>query len=178
MKTIKQIADELGVSKQAIRKQLDKLPQTSVSTGANRLILIDPSGEAILRTLVGTKIKSQPQTKVSTDKNKLILELQFKIEKLELEKELNGSSYSEKLDILNRELERKDAIINEQLCQLKELNKGILQAQALHAGTIQQQLESGTEAAEVAETPKKPEIITDWRKFSRWDRFVQFIKGQ
>ena len=31
-KTIKQIADELGISKQAVRKHLNKLPVTTVST--------------------------------------------------------------------------------------------------------------------------------------------------
>ncbi len=142
--TIKEIADELGVSKQAIRRHLDKLPQTSVVTGANRVIMIDPSGQAILRTLVQTKAVTEPQTLPQTlpqtDKDKLLLELQHKIEMLELEKELNGKSYAEQLDILNRELDRKNEIIKEQLQQLKEVNAGILQAQALHAGTIQKQL--------------------------------------
>ena len=119
---------------------MDKLPQTSVVTGANRVIMIDPSGQAILRTLVQTKAVTEPQTLPQTDKDKLLLELQHKIEMLELEKELNGKSYAEQLDILNRELDRKNEIIKEQLQQLKEVNAGILQAQALHAGTIQKQL--------------------------------------
>jgi predicted ArsR family transcriptional regulator len=140
MKTIKEIAGELGVSKQAIRRYLDKLPPTSVVTGANRVIMIDPSGEAVLRSLMQTKSVTEPQTLPQTEKDKLLLELQHKIELLELEKELNSKSHAEQLEILNRELDRKNDIIKEQLQQLKELNSGILQAQALHAGTMQKQL--------------------------------------
>jgi len=137
MKTIKQIADALGVSKQAISKRLVLLPPTSVTTNERGVKLIDAGGEAVLMSMIPpTKPPTEPPTISVTE----MLKLQHKIEKLELEKELREKNYIEKIEILDRELKRKDDIIHDQLQTLKELQTSITSslqaAQALHAGTM------------------------------------------
>lgn len=49
MITIKQLSDELGVSKEAIRKRANQLAPTCYQVGTNRKILINPEGEQIIR---------------------------------------------------------------------------------------------------------------------------------
>lgn len=133
-KTIKQIADELGVSKQAVRKQLDKLPPTTKVTGDNRTILINPDGEAILKGLMKTKLPpvatNEPQT-VDTI-----------------------------VDMLRKELEIKNEQIRDLNARLAESNAALVAAQqtaqaaqALHAGTIQQQLTSGDDCGTAGSAP-------------------------
>lgn len=67
MKTIKQIAEELGVSKQAIRKHISKLPPTTVSTGANRAILINARGEKIIKEKIKSKVSTVGSNLPPTD---------------------------------------------------------------------------------------------------------------
>lgn len=146
MKTIKQIADELGVSKQAVRKQLDKLPPTTMVTGDNRAILVKPDGEAILISLIKTKLPpvstNQPQT-VDTI-----------------------------VDMLRKELEIKNEQIRELNARLAESNTALVAAQqtaqaaqALHAGTIHQQLTSGDDS-DSAESSSYSQPKSPW-----WQRF-------
>jgi predicted transcriptional regulator len=150
MKTIKQIADELGVSKQAVRKHLSKLPTTTVSTSSNRTTLINSSGEAILKTLVVTKVSTEPVT----------------------ETPINDTLYS----VLKAELEEK----NKQISALIEQNTALIEqldtSQRLHAGTMQQQLttsetpadevevESSTPAKQPVEPIQENEIIVNLQK--------------
>ena len=121
MKTIKQIADELGVSKETIRKQVPNLPPNTVTTSANRTTLINSTGEAIIKTLVtsGVPNKTTKPTRLSptetTENNRLY-------------------------DILQAELDSKNRQIDTLLEQLAEKDRQLHAAQALHAGTIQQQL--------------------------------------
>jgi exonuclease VII large subunit len=118
MKTIKQIADELGVSKQAINRYLCQLPPTTVTTNEKGIKQINASGEAILRSLVKPKSTTnqtiEPPTKDSvTDK---VIKL--------LEKELTAKN--KQIDDLNS--------------RLAETSSAMIVAQQLHAGTIQKQL--------------------------------------
>ena len=127
MKTIKQIADDLGVSKQAVSKQLPRLPPTTVTTNEKGVKLIDTSGEAILKTLISPKSPTKPPTTPPTDKeftNKLIAIL---------ESELANK---------NQQLEVKDEQIKELNARLAEAHAIINSEQLLHGGTLQKQLHS------------------------------------
>lgn len=108
-KTIKEIADELGISKQALRKHIDKLPTTCVSIGSNRTIFINTNGQEILKTIVSTKVTTQ----VPTSDNSKIVELTHKIHLLELEKDLKNESSSEQIKMLNNQILEKDNQIAE-----------------------------------------------------------------
>jgi len=62
MKTIKQIADEVGVSKQTVTKRLPQLPISEVVIADKGIRLISPDGERILKELLPT---SKPQLPLS-----------------------------------------------------------------------------------------------------------------
>ena len=59
MKTIKELAEELGVSKEAIRQQLTKLTSRCYKIGVNRTKYINADGEAIIRQSVASKVPSE-----------------------------------------------------------------------------------------------------------------------
>ena len=59
MKTIKELAEELGVSKEAIRQQVTRLPPSCYQVGANRTKYINADGEAIIRQSVASKVPSE-----------------------------------------------------------------------------------------------------------------------
>jgi uncharacterized protein YidB (DUF937 family) len=91
VKTIKQIADELGVSKEAIRKRLPMLPPTTLTRTANGTIQINADGETVLRSSLPTKPPTEPPTidnliavlqRELDAKNKLIDEQQQTINRL------------------------------------------------------------------------------------------------
>lgn len=92
-KTIKQLADELGVSKQAIRKRINQLPTSYHYVGANRTIYITEEGAKILASKVSTNyqpIGTNVDTKVDTLIETLTAQLKVKDEQIErLQQSLN-----------------------------------------------------------------------------------------
>ena len=67
MKTIKKLAEELGVSKEAIRQQVTRLPPSCYQVGANRTKYINADGEAIIRQSVASKVPSQVPSSVPSE---------------------------------------------------------------------------------------------------------------
>lgn len=123
MKTIKQIADEIGVSKQAVFKKIKKDP---LSTGLLGLIsvidgkfMVSDDGETLIKKAFSQKESStNPQTEPLT-------------------KNLDGAVVDvllQQSEMLRKELEIK----NEQIAQLQKL---LDQEQQLHAMTKQQLLQ-------------------------------------
>lgn len=69
-KTIKELADELGVSKQAIRKHLAKLPPTLSVTKTGRVYTLNPDIQEFVRTKVtlGTsKVTDNNNNNINTE---------------------------------------------------------------------------------------------------------------
>lgn len=62
LKTLKELADELGVSKQAVRKYFDKLPPTLVPTKENGKYLLSLE----IQNFISSKVSTVDTTKVST----------------------------------------------------------------------------------------------------------------
>ena len=138
-KTIKQIADDLGVTKQAVWLQVANLPPSTVSSGVNRTILINQEGEALLRGMIRAK---KAQNFTPDDSKEIIRELKHKIEMLELEKRLQGKAAAEQVRLLNEVVDDKEK-------QISDLLKAIDQEQQLHMATHQKyQL--------LLEAPKEP----------------------
>lgn len=106
--TIKELADELGVSKQAIRKHLEKLPPTLSVTKKENAIYLDTDVTAFVRSKV-TRVTDNVTSKVTSNKfNEKKTENNLKRdEKLantyEVEKILN-----EQLKIKDKQLAEKD----------------------------------------------------------------------
>jgi len=89
-KTIKELADELGVSKQAIRKHLDKLPDTLSVTKEKGIVYLNTDVETFVKSRI-TKVTSKVTDNVSgnlTDdfmSRILFLEKQMEIKDKQLE---------------------------------------------------------------------------------------------
>ena len=138
-KTIKELADVLGVSKTAVRKYMTpEFRSEHVKTTENGVITIDSDGCKLVamhlqRTekLTETTANQFPETPETTE-TVLIAMLQSE------------------LDHKNEQLQVKDQQIAELNARLAEMSSALVlaqqtaqAAQALHAGTIQQQLTDG-----------------------------------
>ena len=132
MKTIRQIADEIGVSKTAVSKQIANLGLRSGLRKNGNQFAIDERQETLIKQAFleksQTEIENQTQTKSQTENHEvsdLVCVLQATI------------------DTLQGQLEVKDRQIEKLTEALIAAQQTAAAAQALHAGTIQQQLVTG-----------------------------------
>ena len=163
MKTIRQIADEIGVSKTAVSKQIANLGLRSGLRKNGNQFAIDEHQEALIKQAFSeksqTEIENQSQTKTQTENHEvgdLVCVLQATI------------------DTLQGQLAVKDKQIAELNERLSECSAALLAAQqtaqaaqALHAGTIQQQLTDG--AADLEQEQPQTNVVSGEKKgwFSR-----------
>ena len=163
MKTIRQIADEIGVSKTAVSKQIANLGLRSDLRKNGNQFAIDKHQEALIKQAFSektqTEIENQSQTKTQTENHEvgdLVCVLQATI------------------DTLQGQLAVKDKQIAELNERLSECSAALLAAQqtaqaaqALHAGTIQQQLTDG--AADLEQEQPQTNVVSGEKKgwFSR-----------
>lgn len=145
MTTIKQLADELGVSKQAIRKRINQLPPTDVTTGANRIILISDEAAQKIRDSI-----NQLSTNVTTNQVPTVDTLITM-----MQKELDSKNAT--IESQSRQLEQAQQSIQDLTAALASAQLSAQQAQALHAGTLHKQLQEGEpEAAPVVVDEVEP----------------------
>lgn len=146
--TIKEIADDLKVTKQAIRKRVDNLDSKLVAKGVDgKTILISAKGVELL--------KNKAINRVSTDStnNDTNVNTNIDTNNVDTIKLLQNT-----LDTLKDQLKQKDE-------QIKELNKALDQEQKLHAMTQQKVLELEEKKADVEEPPQKKEPkVSIWKK--------------
>ena len=143
-KTIKEIADELGVSKTAVSKQIANLGLRSGLRKNGNQFAIDERQETLIKQAFleksQTEIENQTQTKSQTENHEvsdLVCVLQATI------------------DTLQGQLEVKDRQIEKLTEALIAAQQTAAAAQALHAGTIQQQLVTGDARADQQEQGSK-----------------------
>ena len=148
MKTIRQIADEIGVSKTAVSKQIANLGLRSGLRKNGNQFAIDEHQEALIKQAFSeksqTEIENQSQTKTQTENREvgdLVCVLQATI------------------DTLQGQLEVKDRQIEKLTEALVAAQKTAAAAQALHAGTIQQLL-TGEDGAD--QQGHEPEQKRGW----------------
>ena len=144
MKTIRQIADEIGVSKTAVSKQIANLGLRSGLQKNGNQFAIDERQEALIKQAFleksQTENANQSQTETQTENHEvgdLVCVLQATI------------------DTLQGQLEVKDRQIEKLTETLVAAQQTAAAAQALHAGTIQQQLLSGEAEADQQEPEQK-----------------------
>jgi broad-specificity NMP kinase len=144
MKTIRQIADEIGVSKTAVSKQIANLGLRSGLRKNGNQFAIDERQETLIKQAFleksQTEIENQTQTKSQTENHEvsdLVCVLQATI------------------DTLQGQLEVKDRQIEKLTEALIAARQTAAAAQALHAGTIQQQLVTGDARADQQEQGSK-----------------------
>jgi len=154
--TVKQLAEELGVSKPTISKAITDLGlQGNLHKIGNRFILEDAEIAAIKSQIMQTPEPQEPkETETATEKQS---------EKAENETE-NAliSLLKSQITILSQQLAVKDSQIAAQQDQIKTLTQSLhdttaalTAAQALHAGTIQQQLTDKQASSEGQSEPEE-----------------------
>lgn len=139
MKTIRQIADEIGVSKTAVSKQIANLGLRSGLRKNGNQFAIDEHQEALIKQAffekTQTEIENQSQTKTQTENREvgdLVCVLQATIDTLQGQ-----------LEVKDRQIEQQAQTITRLTDALAAAQQTAVAAQALHAGTIQQQLVAG-----------------------------------
>ena len=139
MKTIRQIADEIGVSKTAVNKQIANLGLRSGLRKNGNQFAIDEHQEALIKQAffekTQTEIENQSQTKTQTENHEvgdLVCVLQATIDTLQGQ-----------LEVKDRQIEQQAQTITRLTDALAAAQQTAVAAQALHAGTIKQQLVAG-----------------------------------
>jgi len=158
--TIKELADELGVSKQAIRKHLDKLPPTLPVTKKGGTIYLDPGIVSFVRrrvTPVTTEVDSNVTSKVGG---------------------VVTSDEKDRIDFLEKQIVVKDNQLENKDIQLDKMQKLLDQQQqlTLQANIKIKELETTLTETEPVdeETPTdKPDIKEEPIKKTFWQRFFQ-----
>ena len=174
-KTIKEIADELGVSKTAVSKQIANLGlRSSLRKNGNQFAIENQQEKLIKmafrknkqREIAGENLVSDEQSQ-TTNANQSQTENH---EVCDLVCVLQTT-----VDTLQEQLSVKDQQIRELNARLAECSTALLAAQetaraaqALHAGTIQQQLSDGEDYA--ASVPDEQAAPNNRRGFSRFFR--------
>jgi biotin operon repressor len=151
MKTIRQIADEIGVSKTAVSKQIANLGLRSSLRKNGNQFAIDERQEALIKQAflekTQTENANQSQTKTQTENREvggLVCVLQATIDTLQGQ-----------LEVKDRQIEQQAQTITRLTDALAAAQQTAAAAQALHAGTIQQQLLTGDAGADQQEPEQK-----------------------
>ena len=140
MKTIRQIADEIGVSKKAVNKQIANLGLRSGLRKNGNQFAIDEHQEALIKQAFSEKSQTEIENQTQTENHEvsdLVCVLQATI------------------DTLQGQLEVKDRQIEKLTEALVAAQQTAAAAQALHAGTIQQQLITGEAGVDQQEPEQK-----------------------
>lgn len=146
MKTIKQIADELGVSKQTIRNEIAKLGlRSTLRKNANQFLVDEKQDKLIKSSFLDEKSQSKSQSKTQT----LQSESQSTLRNFS-NKNTSNDVIDTVIEMLKKELDIKNKHIEEQANQIKELVKVIDQEQQLRLLDKQKimELEQGKETEE------------------------------
>lgn len=101
-KTVKELADTYGMSKQAMRKHINQLPNEVVKVGDNRATLVNEKGQEILRSKLSTKAttSSGKVADNSVDAERYIKSLEERIEELKKDKE----NLQKQIDIKDKQI--------------------------------------------------------------------------
>ena len=139
--TIKELADELGVSKDKVKYQVRKLPSDYLVKKNNITYLTD-TGIWHVKTLLGKKSGELPRelpSKLPTEEEKKIRELEIKVELLELQLRMKGEEWHKREKILNDWLEEKDLQLKQKTEDNEKLAKLIDQEQQLRMAEMTKQ---------------------------------------
>jgi biotin operon repressor len=175
-KTIKEIADELGVSKTAVSKQIANLGLRSSLRKNGNQFAIENQQEKLIKMAFQKKRQQEITTEnsVSDEQSQTANANQSQTANHEV-CDLVGVLQTT-VDTLQAQLAVKDVQIRELNARLAECSTALLAAQetaraaqALHAGTIQQQLSDGEDRA-AASVPNGQAAPNNRRWFSRFFR--------
>ena len=150
-KTIKEIADELGVSKTAVSKQIANLGlRSSLRKNGNQFAI-----ENQQEKLIKMAFQKKRQQEIVTENSVSDEQSQTKSQTTNANQSQTANHevcdlvgvLQTTVDTLQAQLAVKDEQIRELNARLAECSTALLAAQALHAGTMQQQLAGGEDRA-------------------------------
>lgn len=155
-KTIKQIADELGVSKQAVhQKRKGKELSTALqpfTTTVDGVIYISGYGERLIKSaFFGQQTVNEPTTVY--DNGTPAVDALISMLKTDLE------SNRAELAVKNRQIDELNARLADTTSALLAAQQTIHDEQMLHAGTMQKQLNGGEDFLGQDTTNKKPGLL-------------------
>lgn len=169
MKTIRQIADEIGVSKQAVFKKIKREPLSTSLQGLTATVdgrlMVEVDGEKLIKQAFSEIAPSTTDNQLTGAVDGLVDAPSTK--NAEKTTEVDGviSVLQATIDTLQGQLEVKDRQIEQQAQTITRLTDALAAAQqtaaaaqALHAGTIQQQLITG----EAGTDQQEPEQKKSW----------------
>lgn len=155
MKTIKQIADEIGVSKTAVRKKMPPEVRAKFAQTGNRVIQISPEDEILIKAAfsdrepgvefaaVSGEVSANQFPKVSGEVSGLFAVLQ---EQLQVK--------DKQIADLTKSNADQQQSIRELTAALESTTASLQAAQVLHAGTMKKQLTDGEAEQETSSEGK------------------------
>ena len=148
MKTIRQIADEIGVSKQAVFKKIKREPLSTSLQGLTATVdgrlMVEVDGEKLIKQAFSEITPSTPNAEKTAEVDGVISVLQATIDTLQGQ-----------LEVKDRQIEQQAQTITRLTDALAAAQQTAAAAQALHAGTIQQQLITGEAGVDQQEPEQK-----------------------
>lgn len=158
-KTIKALADELNVSKTAIRKYLtEDFRRNYVETDTNNIIKIAPDGCKLIAEMIGNR-RNQFATTTENTVSANVLTIPREVwEALQTQIAAQNST----IEAQRKQIDDYSERLKEANASLKFAQESAHAAQALHAGTMQKQLQEPETVTTVVE-----EKSSFWNKFKR-----------
>lgn len=171
MKTIRQIADEIGVSKQAVFKKIKREPLSTCLQGLTATVdgrlMVEVDGEKLIKQAFSETAPSTTDNQLTGAVDGLVDGASTKNEEKTVAVDGVVSVLQATIDTLQGQLEVKDRQIEELNARLAEVSAALLAAQqtaaaaqALHAGTLQQHLLNGGAGAD--QQGQEPEQKRSW----------------
>lgn len=159
MKTIRQIADEIGVSKQAVFKKIKREPLSTSLQGLTATVdgrlMVEVDGEKLIKQAFSEIAPSTKNAEKTAEVDGVISVLQATIDTLQGQ-----------LSVKDQQIEELNARLAEVSSALLAAQQTAVAAQALHAGTMKQQLLSGESGADQQGREPEPGGKRSWfRKF-------------
>ena len=162
MKTIRQIADEIGVSKQAVFKKIKREPLSTslqgLTTTVDGRLMVEVDGEKLIKQAFSEIAPSTTDNQLTGAVDGLVDAPSTKNEEKTVAVDGVISVLQATIDTLQGQLEVKDRQIEQQAQTITRLTDALAAAQqtaaaaqALHAGTIQQQIITGEAGADKLE---------------------------
>lgn len=145
MKTIKQIADELGVSKTAVRKKIENLGLRSSLRKNGNQFAIDEWQETLIKQVFSEKTQTENANQTQTENH------------------INDAVSKAVMELLRQELEQKNEQLKEKDRQIAQLQKLIDQEQQLHMVT-----ERKFQLLEQQQEQEKSDIVEDKKWWQFW----------
>ena len=156
--TIKQLANQLGVSKTTISKAISALGlQGELKRSGNKYLLSDTQIECVKTQIENQKSQTTSEKSQIANQNALLEVLELLNKQLSI-KDDQIREYQDQIRLLQEQIISKDKQIEQITAAMENTTAALTASQALHAGTIQRQLTEQINSKEntAPETQEQP----------------------